>query len=152
MKQKLRGFFWSSTYRRNKKTLDSLIIAYNHSLHQDYLYALDSLIYIDQIIRDNQLHQFTLPPSTLDKVKNMSFDEVNDSNFKYLLQLIERYGFPSSKNVGLKRASNANIIILHNARLDKNSYFLPYLEKQIELGHFLKHDYEFILWEKEHLD
>ncbi len=150
IKPKLRGFFWTSVYRKNKTSLKRLEISFNKALNKGYIYSLDSLFRIDQFVRGVKLGRFKLPKHTIDSIKSMEPYKVDESNFQCLLKLIEQYGFPSFKNVGVDIHNAVHTIILHNARLSKNSHFLPYLKERVMLGEYLEYNYEFIIWEKEH--
>lgn len=106
-----------------------------------YARQLDSLYHIDQdIIRKDGKHQ----ESTM----------YSDSlNFAALLNLINKYGFPSEQIVGLDAAHQAEIIIHHNARLPKNEAYWPLWQDAVKKGELKPEVYawmydQYLVWFK----
>lgn len=150
-KSELKGFFKSSFFKNEVPSFDSLDLAYQRSINQAYLYKIDSLVYIDQLLRNNKPFKFKLDKLTMEKIKQMEPESVDDSNFRYLMELIEKFGFPSDRNVGESRYGRASIVILHNARLKKNNTYLQILKGYVDTGEYLYRDYNYLLEQSQNI-
>ena len=127
-----KDFLKRKEFRKNKTkfkdlknripVLETEFIAKNNGL---FKYKIDSLYTIDQDIRTN----------------NKNTQENNDSIFKYLINLIDEYGFPSEKIVGYNSYRHAIIILHHNIRLNANEKYLTIFKKFIFSGEYRPEDY-----------
>lgn len=103
-----------------------------------YKHKIDSLHFIDQ-------HQLR---GNL-KVKGFDLDTTlaysDDSNFNYLLELIDQYGFPSEQTIGYKGYRKAWVIIHHNARLPKNHVYHSMLLEALKKGAYQPENYCWVI-------
>lgn len=110
------------------------------SINLVYKAAIDSLHFIDQrIIRNNlnvrgnyQIDKTILPANKYD---------LDDDIFKYILELIEEFGFPSEKNIGFAGYQKSWVLLHHNGRLAKNAASMPMLKAAVLTGDYLPNDY-----------
>jgi len=142
-------FYKKKEYEKFRKTdyyktfIDSLSFFHNqylNNLNVDYKKQIDSLYFIDQnIIRKNKSVKgnYNIDKS---KLPENIFD-LDSLIFVDILALIEKYGFPTEKNVGRKTFRDVFIIYHHNFRLPRNEKQMNIAEKAVKEGAFLPNDY-----------
>jgi len=115
-------------------------IEYRKNLNSNYKKQLDSLYYVDQrIIRGNKYvkGEYNIDKSKLSK----NLFDLDSLIFKDFLALIEKYGFPTEKNVGRKTFNNISVIYHHNFRLPQNKKYMYIAQEAVKEGAFLPRNY-----------
>jgi len=123
-----------------KDSLNYFQAEYGKNLNNDYKKQIDSLYYVDQrIIRNNKSvkGKYNIDKS---KLPEKIFD-LDSLIFVDILALIEKYGFPTEKNVGGKTFINVSIIYHHNFRLPRNKKYMEIAQEAVRKGAFLPRDY-----------
>jgi hypothetical protein len=98
--------------------------AFSQINYTRYASEIDSLYYVDQVIIRNR-------PVTGSKYKIDLYVYAKDRpkydsiSFRYLLTLIDKYGFPSEEKIGKKAYEEAALVIHHSIRM-------PYFRKELE--------------------
>lgn len=126
------------------KILNDSVLIWEHqhleSINFDYKKIVDSLHYVDQrIIRNNKtikgdykIDKHKLPEDLFD---------LDSLIFQTLLEAIDKYGFPSEKNIGKDGYDNVWLLFHHNVRLPKNHHYLPLLENALKNGNYRPRDF-----------
>ncbi|MEL6653373.1 MAG: hypothetical protein AAFQ87_21460 [Bacteroidota bacterium] len=128
-------FRGSPSFAQLKDSLDDFKAQFQANTNQAYIALIDSLYYVDQrIIRKNrtvkgkyQIDKSKLPEDLYD---------LDASLFATLLSLIDQYGYPSERNVGLQAYRKADIIVHHNLRLTENESHTPLFEQALFAGEY----------------
>ena len=140
-KQKdFKKFRKTDLYKTFRDSLMFFQMEYRKNLNTDYKKQLDSLYYVDQrIIRGNRYEKgkYNIDKSKLPK----NLFDLDSLIFKDFLALIEKYGFPTEKNVGIKTFSNVFVIYHHNFRLPQNKKYMYIAQKAVKEGAFLPRNY-----------
>jgi hypothetical protein len=102
----------------------SSLNAFSQINYTCYAAEIDSLYYVDQVIIRNRpvtdkRYKIDLYVYAKDRPK---YDSIS---FRYLLKLIDKYGFPSEKKLGKRVYDEAALIIHHSIRM-------PYFRKELE--------------------
>lgn len=109
--------------------------------NQDYSLIIDSLYHLDQKIGKTKYSKakVILKDSTYTREKRKKakvlvdeWNAINSGNINCLLNLIDKYGFPSKNRVGQKSYNHAMIILVHFDRDTNNKILLPILDKALE--------------------
>lgn len=136
----LKAFRQNALYKQLQDSTFVFKAIHNETVNLVYKREIDSLHYIDQnVVRNNK----TVKGNYKIDRTNLPADkfELDDSIFKHLLTLIDKFGFPSEQNVGEESYANSTIIIHHNVRLPINSEHLPMLKKALHNGEFMPYNY-----------
>lgn len=98
---------------------------------QQYKKEIETIFQADQAIRNNPTNE------NMQKTDSLNIDK--------LLSLIEEKGYPSSKKVGNKAASNAFIVLLHFDSDVGNKILKPIIEKAYHQGMLSPENYAWII-------
>ena len=151
--RKLKSFRKSKYYNMLNDSVNDYQNIHLISINKEYKEIIDSLHYLDQrIIRKNKSCNgnysidSTLLPDNIWDLDSMIFQE--------LLSLIDRFGFPSERLLGVKGYNNASILIHHNFRLEKNEQYHSIVINALYNGEYRPRDFEFMyeqynVWFKE---
>lgn len=145
-KWKYRNYFWSNIYKKNSQDFKSLFAAYEASVNHFYQNQIDSLLYVDQLIRKNIVFKIYMSKEDQSRILAMDMQLVDDALFYHLNQLIKQFGFPSEKNIGITHYHHASTIIHHNARLKKHKKYQAYLKEKIISGEYRQKEYDFMMY------
>ncbi|MFH2142397.1 MAG: hypothetical protein ABIJ97_08250 [Bacteroidota bacterium] len=135
-----KDFRKSKYYRVLRDSLPSLKNLHQKSVNLSYQKEVDSLYYIDQRIVLGNKHvkgNFNIDQSAL-PIKNAEIDSLI---FKHLLELIDKYGFPSEKTIGYEGYANVWVLFLHNVRLPQNEKYITLLEEALINGEYQPSNY-----------
>lgn len=149
---KYRKFRKTKYYKNLKDSLETFKSQNALKINKEYKKKIDSLQYVDQnIIRNNKSIKgnYKIDLSSLPEDKY----ELDDRNFKALLQLIDQYGFPSEELLGSEGYLNASIIIHHCFRKKENEKYHYIIFDAIEKGWYLPRNFsfwyeQFYVWHK----
>ncbi len=136
-------FLKSKEYKTINDSLDHFLSIHNQRVNHTYIKLLDSILYVDQnIIRKNKsvTGNYAIDKNKLPE----NLFELDKSNWNLLYQLIQQYGFPSEKNVGLNAYRRTWAILVHNLRLKENVPFHKEIFAYIKTGEYLPSD--IFLW------
>jgi len=98
--------------------------------NQSYKVKIDSMLEVDQMARTDFPEKMEI---------------VDSSNFNYLMDLIEQYGYPSEKLIGNKSSFNAFILMIH-ADLDiGNKRLRPILDMAYHSGYLYPNSFAWIV-------
>ena len=133
-----KGFRKSKEYLHFKEKLENIETNFESKFNTVYKRKIDSLHYIDQkIIRgNNQVEEFKIDPQ-------LSYSDA--SNFECLLDLIEKFGFPSEQTIGYQGYRKSWIIIHHSARLIENHNYHSTLLDYVKSGAYLPENYCWVI-------
>lgn len=98
-------------YKAYNKGLKEFIINNN----QEFSNIITESIYLDQYVRTSSL--FSKLKTETDLLK-----EIDLSNYKRIAKQIDKYGFPTAKNIGYERLNNLSVILLHATRHNDSIY------------------------------
>jgi len=139
-KKEFKKFRKTDYYKSFIDSLDFYKKQFKKNLNEDYKYQLDSLYYVDQrIIRKNRTVKGNYNID-MSKLPGDLF-ELDSLIFVDVLALIEKYGFPTEKNVGRNTFNDVAIIYHHNFRLPQNKKYMPIAQEAVKKGAFLPRDY-----------
>ncbi len=112
---------------------------HSESIDKDYSKEIDSLYYIDQcFLRD---YNCDLPGIDTNDLSKDNMEAIDQSNFLYLIKLIETKGYPTEYRVGVESAEKVWILIHHSVRLSKNSNYIDYFIEEVYKGNYEPHNF-----------
>lgn len=138
-KQFPKKFLKSEQYKMILDSLPVFLQMYESRINQEYGAILDSIYYVDQnLIRNNEevTGDYSIDRSKLPE----NLFELDQSNWILLHRLIQDYGFPSEKNVGLDRYTKSWPILVHSLRLKENQKYHKEIFSYIQMGEYLPED------------
>jgi len=110
------------------------------SINYEYKKLIDSLYYIDQrIIRNNKTVKGNYKIDKINLPENL-FD-LDSIIFQRLLKSIDKFGFPSERNIGYEGYDKAWILFHHNVRLPQNHYYINFLVSALKKGEYRPRDF-----------
>lgn len=92
-------------YKVYNKGLKHFIVSNN----KEFSDIINESMYLDQFVRTNNF--FSKLKTETDLLK-----EIDLSNYKRIAQQIDKYGFPTAKDIGYEKLSNLSVILFHFAR------------------------------------
>jgi len=135
-----KDFLQSPYYSQLTDSIPIWEIAEKSRLNPPYIALIDSLFYLDQRIgrkarglRGNYDIDKDALPASLNELDAIIWDT--------LLAAIDRWGFPSEEALGPKGYDKADIILLHNGRMEENTADLPMLKAAVLAGEYPPDDY-----------
>lgn len=139
LKTKSSIFKKSEFYKELMDSSSHFLSIYNNRINNDYIKIIDSLVYVDQyIIRNNRSYKGDYDMGNLTIPTNV-FD-LDSSNWILLYECIQKFGFPSEKNVGLETYEKAWVLLHHNLRLKQNELYHQEIFDFIKSGDYLPED------------
>lgn len=141
LKQKdFKGFRKTEKFKILKDSISIFSNQHKQSINLVYKREIDSLHYVDQrIVRKNKSIRGKYKINKSNLPKNLY--DLDSLIFNHLLSLINRYGFPSEKNIGPDGYDNVWVLFHHNVRLPKNSKYLPLTKEALMKGEYLPLNY-----------
>lgn len=132
---KRRKFKRTDYYRRLKDSIDYFLELHNERVNQSYKNIIDSLEYVDQVIirgaKDKSRH-YNIDITTLP----LNRFDLDSCNMNLLLNLFDKYGFPSEKILGEDSYFMANTLIHHNFRKVENEKYHKMIFEAIIKGEY----------------
>lgn len=142
---KLKQFRFLVSEAGYKPLADSLPIyaqQYKRRLNAVYSRSIDSLYYIDQLLRNTKVLP-SIAGITMATIKAASSDP-DQALFLCLQQWIRLYGFPSERKISEEGQTRAALILHHNVRLPKNEAYLKTLYTALLQGEYNPEDYAWV--------